>query len=119
MSKNVQERPSRAKTVVTKMYQELALLQEILDSVNRHGSVGLASLPVAALIDQSICFERIWRDSMGELLQDIAHDVGADNALYDEVKGLQVSTKEAVDEAQPWAFFNPARATPSLAREQP
>ena len=99
MSKNVQERPSRAKTVVTKMYQELALLQEILDTVNRHGSIGLASLPTAALIDQSICFERIWRDSMGELLQDIAHDVGADNALYDEVKGLQLSTKEAIDEA--------------------
>ena len=36
---------------------------------------------------------------MGELLQDIAHDVGADNVLYDEVKGLQLSTKEAVDEA--------------------
>ena len=81
------------------MYQELALLQEILDSVNRHGGVGLASLPTAALIAQHICFERIWRDSMGELLQDLAHDVGADNALYDEVKGLQLSTKEAVDQA--------------------
>ena len=57
--KKVQERPSRTKTMVPEMYQELALLQEILDSVNRHGSVGLASLPVAALIDQSICFERI------------------------------------------------------------
>ena len=43
VSKNVQECPSRAKTVVPKMYQKLALLQEILDSVNRHGSVGLTS----------------------------------------------------------------------------
>ena len=101
------------------MYRELLVLQEILDFVNRHGSVGLSSLPMAALIAQFICFERSWRDSIYELLQDIARGVGADYALYDEVKGLQVSTKEAVDEAQPWAFFNPARATPSLAREQP
>ena len=57
-SKEVQERPSRAKTMVPEMYRELALLQEILDSINRHGSVGLASLPTAALIAQWSCFER-------------------------------------------------------------
>ena len=98
-SKKVQERPSRAKTVVPEMYQELALLQEILDSINRHGSVGLASLPTAALIAQWSCFEQSREDALRELLRDIMRDVGADYALYDEVHDLQLSTKEAVDQA--------------------
>ena len=81
------------------MYQELALLQEILDSIDRHGSVGLASLPIAALTAQFSCFERSRQDVMLELLRDIQRDVGADYALYDEVYDLQLSTKEAVDQA--------------------
>ena len=81
------------------MYQELALLQEILDSINRHGSVGLASLPTAALIAQWSCFEQSREDALRELLRDIMRDVGADYALYDEVHDLQLSTKEAVDQA--------------------
>ena len=95
----VQERPSRAKTVVPEMYQELALLQEILDSINRHGSVGLASLPTAALIAQLSCFERSRQDALLELLRDIQRDVDADYALFDKVHDLQLTTKEAVDQA--------------------
>ena len=99
VSKNVQERPSRAKTVVPEMYQELALLQEILDSIDRHGSVGLASLPTAALIAQLSCFEQSRQDALLELLRDIQRDVDADYALFDKVHDLQLTTKEAVDQA--------------------
>ena len=81
------------------MYRELLVLQEILDSVNRHGIVGLASLPTAALIAQWSCFEQSREDALLELLRDIQRDVGADYALYDEVYALQLSTKEAVDQA--------------------
>ena len=86
-------------TVVPEMYQELALLQEILDSIDRHGSVGLASLPIAALTAQFSCFERSREDALLELLRDIMRDVGAEYALYDEVHNLQLTTKEAVDQA--------------------
>ena len=85
--------------LVPEMYQELALLQEILDSIDRHGSVGLASLPTAALIAQWSCFERSREDALLELLRDIMRDVGADYALHDEVHHLQLTTKEAVDQA--------------------
>ena len=36
---------------------------------------------------------------MRELLRDIMRDVGADYALYDEVHDLELTTKEAVDQA--------------------
>ena len=70
-SKEARERPSRAKTVVSEMYRELELLQEILDSTNRHGSIGLASLPVLALRAQFTCFEQSREDALRELLRDI------------------------------------------------
>ena len=73
------------------MYQESALLQDILDSINRHGSVGLASLLMAALIAQWSCFERSREDALLELLRDIQRDVGADYAIFDEVHHLELT----------------------------
>jgi hypothetical protein len=52
-----------------------------------------------ALNAQFTCFEKHWQDSMQELLLDIQRDVGADYTLYDEVHHLQLTTKEAVDQA--------------------
>ena len=85
--------------MVPEIYQELALLREILDSINRHGSVELASLLTAAIMAQWSCFERSREDALRELLRDIMRDVGADYALHDEVHHLQLTTKEAVDQA--------------------
>ena len=90
----------KAKTETTEMYWEVVLLQEILDSINRHVSVGITSkgtpdLMSKALRGQFTRYEISWEKSMW--------DDSGNNALFDKFQELYLTVNEAVDNVlYPW-----------------
>ena len=90
----------KAKTETPEMYWEVVLLQEILDSINRHVSVGITSkgtleLMSKALRDQFTCYEISWENSMW--------DDSGNKALFDEFQELYLTVNGVVDKVlYPW-----------------